>query len=415
MKNALWTILIFVVLQLLPVSAWPEDGASANSRDSSSAETRLKVISVQVASFKELKLSEQELLRLESYGLEPFMHHEPVPGKGLWYRIFVGRFEEMEKATKFAQELKDQGIIRGFWIKRIGIPSDPALPAPTTIEKTDKPAEGIDAEHEKQASPSEMIEMPAAVILTKKEPAIPPTPIEVLKDKPLPSPTQVEMHKATVPEEDQEAALTKKTELKLKETSPSNDSQEDRLPLTARSADKDKEVGKFSVGVRSSFFMAPKAEDFLITRSTGADSQTWSFQDAIAYFSLVSSYRLNSTFLFEAGMERAFFSSLDLWHLSGGPKVEFGKIGMLTPYAKGSLLVGHLEWDEAPGDFDLASGWECGVGISFTKSDVQIGFEAAYRAIKYGYNLPSEAGVTATDSQLDFSGYAVSATLAYWF
>lgn len=413
MKNTLWLILIFIVLQLLPVSARPEDGTPDNSRGTSSAEARLKVISIQVASFKDFKPSEQELIRLESRGLKPFMHHESVPGKGMRYRIFVGRFEEMEKATKFAQELKNQGIIPGFWIKRIGIPFDPAIPAPTAIEKTDKPALEIDAEHEAQASPSEMMEMPAAVILPQKEPAIPPTSIEVPKDKPSPSATQAEMHKATLSEKDQEAALTKKTE--LKETSPLNDGQEDSLPLTTQSADKDKEAGKFSLGARSSFFLAPKTEDFLITRSSGADSQTWSFQEAITYFSVISSYRLNSAFLFEAGIERAFFSSLDLWHLSVGPKVEFGKIGLLTPYAKGSLVVGRLEWDEAPGDFDLASGWECGFGTSFTKSKVQIGFEASYRAITYNYNLPSEAGVTATDSQLDFSGYALSATLTYWF
>ncbi len=179
----------------------------------------------------------------------------------------------------------------------------------------------------------------------------------------------------------------------------------------------DKQAGhsRFSLGVKSSYFLASNAEDFIIERTTGSDQHAWSFKNAKVYNSLISSYRFNPTISIEAAIERAFFTKLDIWHLNMGPKFEFRKIGMLTPYAKGSLVIGHLEWDEVPGDFDTAWGWEGGFGVSFTRSNIQFGLETSYRAIKYDYNRPSDAGVTATDSQLDFSGYALSATLRYQF
>ena len=47
--------------------------------------------------------------------------------------------------------------------------------------------------------------------------------------------------------------------------------------------------------------------------------------------------------------------------------------------------------------------------------NIRIGLETSYRAIKYDYNRPSGNGVTATDSQLDFSGFALSGILIYRF
>ena len=183
----------------------------------------------------------------------------------------------------------------------------------------------------------------------------------------------------------------------------------------AQGPDKQIETGRFSLGVKSSYFLSSKVEDFIIERTTGSDPHAWSFQNAKVYNSLTSSYRLNSKVSIEAAIEKAFMTKLDIWHVNMGPKIDFSKIGMLTPYAKGSLVIGHLSWDEVPGDFDTAVGWEGGFGISFIKSNIQIGLETSYRAIKYDYNLPSDAGVTATGNQLDFSGFVLSGTLSYRF
>ncbi len=127
------------------------------------------------------------------------------------------------------------------------------------------------------------------------------------------------------------------------------------------------------------------------------------------YNALISSYRFNQKISIELAVERGFFSKLNIWHLNMGPKFEFKKIGMFTPYAKGSLVIGHLDWDDVPGDFDTSLGLEVGFGAFFTKSKLQIGLETSYRSMKYDYNRPSGDSVTATDSQLDFSGFALSA------
>ena len=268
-KNILYSIIVSIFLLLPAVNAWPKGVPSANAKDTAATEKRPTVISVQVASFKELKSAEQEVNRLQTQGLEPFVRQEPVPNKGMWYRIFVGRFAEMENATTFAQRLKDQGIISGFWIRRIEKPLDETPPLQTTIEKTDKPESQVDATLENPPPTFTTVEIPAPVVLPQEKPVAATPPVETPKvvgpkDEPeLPSP-HVERKKAAEPEKDQAAPLKEKTA--AKEASPRDDVQKGRSILRVQDADQDKETGKFSLGIRSSYFLAPKTEDFLIKR-----------------------------------------------------------------------------------------------------------------------------------------------------
>jgi hypothetical protein len=389
-----WQIVLFLVFLFLPF----------NSLGQSSTSKTLKTITIQVVSLKNAEKAEQELARLESHGLDPFMRHEPVKDKGMWYRIYVGRFEKRDDATKFAQEIKDRGIISGFWVKQIEIPAGPEKTSQTTVVQPDKPEMKVDAGHEKQASPPVIIEMPKTVIPIEEKPSLSQPPAEKSKD--------------IIPRKTQEPVPTARKE--AKEILPTDDIHE-KEPISpvqgiaVQGPDKQAESGRFTLGVKSSYFLASNTDNFKIKRTAGSDQKTWSFKNPKVYNSLISSYRFNPTTSIEATIERAFFTKLDIWHLNMGPKFEFRKIGMLTPYAKGSLVIGHLDWDEVPGDFDTAWGWEGGFGVSFTKSKLQFGLETSYRSIKYDYNRPSDAGVTATDSQLDFSGFALSGTLSYRF
>ena len=389
-----WPIVLFLVFLFLPL----------NSLGQSSTSKTLKTITIQVVSLKNVEKAEQELVRLKSHGIDAFMRHEPVKDKGMWYRIYVGRFETRDEATKVAQKIKEKGIISGFWVKRIEMPVDPKKTSQTTVAQPDKPEMKVDKGYEKQAPPPVVIEIPRTVV-----------PIE---EKPSPSQAPAEKPKAIIPEKTQEPVPTAKKEAKeifpvkgIHEKEPISPVQ----GIAVQGPGKQAENNRFSLGVKSSLFLASNAEDFKIEDTTGSDQHTWSFKDPKVYNSLISSYRLNPAISIEAAIERAFFTKLDIWHLNMGPKFEFKKIGMLTPYAKGSLVIGHLDWDEVPGDFDTTWGWEGGFGVSFTKSNMQFGLETSYRSIKYNYNRPSGDGVTATDSQIDFSGFALSGRLNYWF
>ncbi len=57
------------------------------------------------------------MARLKSHGLKVKLKHEPVPGKGLWYRVYVGRFKNTSEARAVADDLKTRGIITWAWIK----------------------------------------------------------------------------------------------------------------------------------------------------------------------------------------------------------------------------------------------------------------------------------------------------------
>ena len=389
-----WPIVLFLVFLFLPL----------NSLGQSSTSKTLKTITIQVVSLKNVEKAEQELARLKSHGIDAFMRHEPVKDKGMWYRIYVGQFETRDEATKFAQKIKDQGIISGFWVKRIEMPIDPKKTSQTTVAQPDKPEMKVDERHEKQAPPPVIIEMPKTVIPVEEKPSLSQLPAEKPKD--------------IIPGKTQEPVPTARKE--AKEILPTDDIHE-KEPISpvqgiaVQGPDKRVESGKFSLGIKSSYFISSNTDNFKIEDTSGGDQHTWSFKNPKVYNSLISSYRFNPTISIDAAIERAFFTKLDIWHLNMGPKFEFRKIGRLTPYAKGSLVIGHLDWDEVPGDFDTTWGWEGGFGVSFTKSNMQFGLETSYRSIKYNYNRPSGDEVTATDSQLDFSGFALSGRLNYWF
>ena len=107
-------------------------------------------------------------------------------------------------------------------------------------------------------------------------------------------------------------------------------------------------------------------------------------------------------------VEKVVMANLEMEYHTLGPKLYFSDSGTPKTYLRAALIYGRMAWDEAPGDFDSAIGAEAGFGIDFIGSDYSFGLEAAYRHIAFDYNRPSGSGVTATDSQIDFSGFTLT-------
>ncbi len=420
MTKITWQIVFIIILLAFCSHTWSAAEESHQNKDSLSDENTTKIITIQVISLKNEAKAVQELNRLKSHDLEVVMRHEAVGDKGMWYRIYVGQFTSRKLATQFAQKIRDQGIIPDFWVKTIKIAREPdstPMMAGKPTEKPDLPVDGGGVKPEVEIAPIEIL-----------DPTPPPEKIPLLAQIPTESgktatPMQGPESPPKKPEDRfQEPALIPGTT--EKETIKAADrqevvSEEKEAPkfqsIAVQGPENQLDDGRFSLGIRSSYFFASKAEDFIIERTSTNDTDAWSFQNDKLYAALVSSYRLTPSFSLEIAFERTVFTKLDNWHIGVGPKIELKKIKILRPYVRGALVIGRLEWDDAPGDFEPGMGFEGGLGVSVTKSNVQFGVEGAYRVIEYDYNTPSGTEVTATDDTLDLSGYALSVTIGYQF
>jgi hypothetical protein len=74
-------------------------------------------VTIQVSAFKKSYEAERDVARLKSHGLDAKNRKESVPGNGVWYRVYVGRFKKRSEARAVADSLKAQGIISWAWIK----------------------------------------------------------------------------------------------------------------------------------------------------------------------------------------------------------------------------------------------------------------------------------------------------------
>ena len=305
----------------------------------------------------------------------------------MWYRVYVGQFESRKAATTFAKSLVDKGIISGFWVKKAKVPV-----------------------HEPKSLKARQPEIQEPTSETKKL----KEKIETVLIKPTPPPSPIDVPEKLAPIEIPKPKVTEK--IKTEEAIIESIVQEEETPTVSIGAvEKEQEKSRLSIGLKSSLSLTKKGEDFKITRISGGDIDSWVFENTKKYGGLVVNFLLNDRFAIETSIERAFFTDLDLWQFSVGPKFQFRQIGSLTPFIRGGLVIGDLKWNDAPGDFDTGIGGEGGGGIYLIKSKFHIGFEMSYRQIKYSYNIPSGNEFAASNDHLDLSGFTWSGTLSYLF
>ena len=72
---------------------------------------------IQVSSRKNKEASILEAMKSRNKGNSGFVSHVYIPGKGDWYRIFVGFYRTIEEAEKAAVELKKQEYPHAFVVK----------------------------------------------------------------------------------------------------------------------------------------------------------------------------------------------------------------------------------------------------------------------------------------------------------
>lgn len=84
----------------------PEPIARETPKPRPKARRRASRLTLQVKSVPEKSEADAFAARLRAAGFEPYIVLADIPGKGRWYRVRVGRFEDMEAAKAFQRRYK---------------------------------------------------------------------------------------------------------------------------------------------------------------------------------------------------------------------------------------------------------------------------------------------------------------------
>lgn len=334
--------------------------------------------SLQVGSFHTLDQARKEESRLKALGIDAFIRREKVSGKGMRYRVYIGKFNSKRQALDYEQEMKRKGIIHWSWIKRLR-----TTPGQPTVASTPATKPSPAAKAASSQTSGKKIERKRPRFKRPAKPATEP----VAKTAP-------------------EKTKTKRPVVS-KKAKPSTSPPKKTVKKTAPK-DKKEQPGRFSLGPRVGLLYALGASDFRITRTTGSDIEHWEFEDLKPLVGINIGWRFSDHWSLDALVERVVMAEIKMQHLTLGPKMHFSDSGTVRTYLRAALIYGSMEWEKAPGDFDSSVGAEAGFGIDFIGSDFSFGVEAAYRYIAFDYNPPSGSDVTATDSQIDFSGFTLT-------
>jgi cell division septation protein DedD len=78
-----------------------------------------KFYTIQVASFRSPKEAQKYARLLGSRGYEALVKKVNLPQKGIWYRVYVGRFNSFKEAKKFGAVLQKKEKIKTYYITRL--------------------------------------------------------------------------------------------------------------------------------------------------------------------------------------------------------------------------------------------------------------------------------------------------------
>jgi Protein of unknown function (DUF1566)/SPOR domain len=118
--------------------------------------------SIHLASFKNLKNTNQFLNSLKNKGKVVFWKQVDVPGKGLYYRVYLGKYAVHSEAVAFWKKLRDEGAVSYFGVHPFRETFERAQPKKV---KVSEPAQK-EKELARVTSPAEPAASPAAASRT---------------------------------------------------------------------------------------------------------------------------------------------------------------------------------------------------------------------------------------------------------
>jgi len=380
--SAAFVCSVFFTTTAAPTADAEEGPASA------AAAHNTKWYTIQVGSSREEQDAAKQVAILNTHGLAAMSSYEAVEGKGMWHRVYVGRFRTVKEAEAVASRLKADGIISGYWIKDLKDPD--AMPVSSETDKVEQTIA------EKDEPPAQDIPLPS------EKPAEPQSiPEDQVKAPPLQIPVQSESTDLIVPSEGNVTSPTQETLNQT--TTPELKHEDEKL---------------FSIALKFGSVYFQSLDEFTISGPT----INYYFEKEYLTAAIAPSFRLNKSFSLEGSLEKMLNAEFDFSYVTLGPRFRLTASNSkahfnLSPYIRGALAWGNMSWDDAPGSFDTGLGWELGTGLDVItiRSNMKLGLETSYRSIKFGYNIPSGQGVTSSQSKIDFSGFSFNGFLNYSF
>jgi cell division septation protein DedD len=79
------------------------------------------VFCVHYASYKNLADAKTEVARLSEKGFQASWVKTDVPGKGEWFRVYIGKEKTRQEAMDLAVKLKEDGVISEIYLKKVKV------------------------------------------------------------------------------------------------------------------------------------------------------------------------------------------------------------------------------------------------------------------------------------------------------
>jgi outer membrane protein TolC len=138
-----WSVCSLLILLLsLSASAAQDDPVRvpASAGDSGSRPSPLnpeKWYSLQVEASVRLHLAEDAVSRYKNKGLDSFYRYEDAGDKGMWYRIYIGRYPTKAQAKDAAADLIAQKIVDGFVLRKVSFDQEIGYTVDTQTDEGD--------------------------------------------------------------------------------------------------------------------------------------------------------------------------------------------------------------------------------------------------------------------------------------
>ena len=94
----------------------PDDSAEKSIQGKAPESLEQPYFSLHIGSFRNLENARAEAERVNELGLNAFWKKVTIPGKGEWFRVYVGKDKTRDEALVRGRELKAKGIIEDFFV-----------------------------------------------------------------------------------------------------------------------------------------------------------------------------------------------------------------------------------------------------------------------------------------------------------
>ena len=405
--------------------------------------------SIHIVSHKQQSQADAEVKSLRSRGLDAFVRRVQVEGKGMWYRIYVGRYATQKEATDDIDRLRQMKVSQYFAVRKLSEEKPKAAAAGAAAKQppaasTARPPAPTSANYylfvgfyrDLDPAQQEVKRLGTALapygyrVLLTRETKTDGMIYRVyigtygdqqqaaasgaqLKEKKIltafyiPVGTTQDMITGTMPAAAAETAAAPSDSASAEAQQPAAKAADEK-PAVAKTPAAADDFNRVALMLKGGAYLPQNVDEFVVT--SGATTYRIS-DDAAPQFGLEALVRFNKVIGLYASADAVFISDIDWYNFAAGPVLTIPAGKSVVPYVKGGAVYGDFSWD-APGEFDSAFGWEAAAGVHFLQSNVKLGIEFAYRDLSFDYSDPS---AVASQESLDMAGFSLMATLSFWF